>query len=78
MKRVIFCLVNVVLFVISFMAGAAYIHGWWVKPTKEDEINPLKDEICKKHEITLIDENNNIYGKKRVKKNLKRKTQSIL
>ena len=65
MKKVCLFVVRIVLMLMSFVAGATWIHSWWVSPSSDGQINKTKDEICKKHNITFIDENEDLYGKKR-------------
>lgn len=65
MKKVRSFVVRIVLMLMSFMAGAIWIHGWWAYPSSDGEFNKTKDEICKKHNITLVYEDKNLYGKKR-------------
>ena len=65
MKKIGSFVVRIVLMLMSFVAGATWIHSWWVSPSSDGQINKTKDEICKKHNITFIDENEALYGKKR-------------
>lgn len=65
MKKVCLFVVRIVLMLMSFVAGATWIHSWWVSPSSDGQINKTKDEICKKHNITLVYEDKNLYGKKR-------------
>ena len=48
-----------------FFAGANAAHYWWTSTSDDEESNQLKDQICKKHGLTLIDKNHNVYGEKR-------------
>ena len=65
MKKFLSFIVRVMVIVISFFAGAKVINYWWTNTSEDEESNQLKDRICKKHNLTLIDKNHNVYGEKR-------------
>ena len=65
MKKFLSFIVRIMAIAVGFFAGANAAHYWWTSTSDDEESNQLKDQICKKHGLTLIDKNHNVYGEKR-------------